>query len=373
MARVRPRSEEIRRFILEKVQDKSHSISKLAMDRFSISRQAANAHLRRLVHEGALTETGQTKGRVYSLAALVQWRRAYPILDGPPEDVVWRNDIRDVLNHLPQNVLDIWVYSFTEMFNNARDHSRGTEIIVDIARSAVTTEIMIADNGIGIFRKIQKEMNLLDERHAIFELSKGKLTTDPQNHTGQGIFFTSRLVDYFRILSGGVFFAHDFGDEQDWLLEQKNPHNGTAVFMKLGYHTARTPMKIFNQYTGGDEDLGFNKTVVPVMLAQYGNDQLVSRSQAKRVLARVELFKTVMLDFKNVPAIGQGFADEIFRIFVRDHPHIQLFSTHANSEVKRMIMRAQSDAATASATPIPGPNVSPSVGVDENAEDETTD
>ena len=56
----------------------------------------------------------------------------------------------------------------------------------------------------GIFKKIQKALDLLDERHAILELAKGKLTTDPKHHTGEGIFFTSRMFDEFTILSGGV-------------------------------------------------------------------------------------------------------------------------------------------------------------------------
>ena len=76
------------------------------------------------------------------------------------------------------------------------------------------------------------------------------------------------------------------------------------------------------------------------MLAQYGNDQLISRSQAKRLLARVELFKIVVLDFKEVPNIGQAFADEIFRVFAQRHPEIQFIPMHASSEVKRMIARA---------------------------------
>ena len=40
-------------------------------------------------------------------------------------------------------------------------------------------------------------MHLLDERHAILELSKDQLTTDPARHTGDGIFFTSRMFDSF--------------------------------------------------------------------------------------------------------------------------------------------------------------------------------
>ena len=88
--------------------------------------------------------------------------------------------------------------------------------------------------------------------------------------------------------------------------------------------------------------LGFNKTVVPVKLAQYGNDKLISRSQAKRVLARVELFKVVIFNFEGVEFIGHAFADEMFRVFAHKHPEIQLLTMKTNSEVKKMIDRAKS-------------------------------
>lgn len=344
MSRVRARGEEIRRFILENVSHNSNNICKLAVDKFGTSRQAINSHLRRLVQEGALSEKGNTKARLYTLAPLIEWHQVYPISSGPPEDVVWRNDVEAVIGKLPDNVRDIWSYGFTEMFNNARDHSGGSRITVWITKTAVTTEMLIQDDGIGIFRKIQEALRLLDERHAIFELSKGKLTTDPKHHTGEGIFFTSRVFDKFDILSGGVFFTHDFGDSEDWLFERQTPGSGTTVFLRLGNHTSRTTRTIFDQFTGDEgEDFGFNKTVVPVELAQYGNDKLISRSQAKRVLARVELFKKVILDFKNVPTIGQAFADEMFRVFAQEHPAVQLVPIHANSEVKRMIIRALSN------------------------------
>ena len=111
--------------------------------------------------------------------------------------------------------------------------------------------------------------------------------------------------------------------------------------MKLDNHTARTERQIFDKYLSGD-DYGFNKTVVPVRLAQYGEDKLISRSQAKRVLARVELFRTVIFNFEGVETIGQAFADEIFRVFANQHPNIEIFESHANSAVKRMIIRARS-------------------------------
>jgi hypothetical protein len=110
--------------------------------------------------------------------------------------------------------------------------------------------------------------------------------------------------------------------------------------MKLNNHTARTTKKVFDQFTSG-EDYGFTKTVVPVKLAQYGDENLVSRSQAKRLLARVERFETVILDFSGVESVGQAFADEIFRVFAAQHPKVTLLELNTNSAVKRMISRAR--------------------------------
>lgn len=274
------------------------------------------------------------------LCPLVEWRGHYKIAPELAEDVVWRNDIAAALGQLPDNVMNIWHYGFTEMFNNAIDHSGSPDIHVRIRKTAASTEMVVWDSGVGIFKKIQSELNLLDERHAILELSKGKLTTDPSNHSGEGIFFSSRMFDNFDILSGGVYFSHKFAKEEDWILEQEQFRDGTWVWMELHNHTARTAKKIFDKYSSG-EDYGFNKTVVPVKLAQYGNDRLISRSQAKRLLARVELFKTVILNFEGVETIGQAFADEIFRVFSKAHPEIDLLPLKANAQVRQMIERAK--------------------------------
>lgn len=341
MTGIRARGEDVRRFILEHV-DKHHAdISKVVALHFGITRQAVNKHLQRLVAEGAIVEEGRTRSRTYRLATLSEWSKVYPIAPGLAEDTVWRSDIAKVLGEMPDNVIGIWQYGFTEMFNNAIDHSAGKEIYVHIKKTAADTEVVVMDDGVGIFRKIQAALNLLDERHAILELAKGKLTTDPRNHSGEGIFFSSRVFDGFDILSGGVYFRHKFGDPSDWVMERQKANSGTAVWMELNNHTSRTARKIFDQYST-DDNYGFTKTVVPVDLARYGNENLISRSQAKRLLARVELFKTVLLDFAGVPSIGQAFADEIFRVFQGKHPGIEIRAVHASSEVKRMIERAKS-------------------------------
>ena len=337
--RIRTRGEDIRRFILEHVEKHPNDVAKLTSQHFKITRQAVNKHLRRLIFDKSLTETGETRKRAYKLAALVEWRKRYAITPDLEEYILWDKDVSPVLQPLPENVIDIWHYGFTEILNNAKDHSGGTTIYVKIAKTAITTEMMIADNGIGIFKKIQEAFDLPDQRYAILELAKGKLTTDPTRHTGEGIFFSSRMFDRFSIGADKTYYGHKFGDDEDWVMDWGTA--GTTVFMELSNHTSRTSQKIFDQYAGPDEDYGFNKTIVPVNLAQYGNDKLISRSQAKRVIARLELFKTILFDFSGVPTIGQAFADEIFRVFANEHPSISLLPIHANSEVSRMIARVK--------------------------------
>lgn len=339
--RIRQRGEEIRAFVLENIEKLPHDIAGVTATRFKVTRQAVNKHLQKLATEKSLVPVGKTRGRVYRLAAQSEAQLLYPITPDLAEDWVWQRDVAPKLGPLPENVMDIWHFCFTEMFNNAVDHSGGETIFVNVAKTAANTQVSLRDNGIGIFKKIQSALGLLDERHAILELAKGKLTTDPAKHTGQGIFFTSRLVESFDILAGGVYFGHTFGAQEDWILERPEYMAGTTIFMKLNNHTARTCKKIFDEYSSGD-DYGFTKTVVPVKLAQYGQDKLISRSQAKRMLARVDLFKTVLFDFSGVETIGQAFADEIFRVFANAHPHVEVIPVHANGEVQQMIHSVRS-------------------------------
>ena len=340
MAGTRARGEQVRQFILDRVEQSPNGVAQAVGEKFGISRQAANIHLRQLCDEGILERSGRTRATRYRLAALSRWRRRYELRTEQAEDVVWARDVRGVLGEFPENAMTIWHYGFTEMFNNAIDHSEAGTVVVSVARTAVNTEMMISDDGCGIFRKIQSALGLLDERHSVLELSKGKLTTDPQYHTGEGIFFTSRMFDSFEILSGDIYFAHEFGSAEDWILERNEGSAGTTVLMKLHNRTTRTAREIFDEYASGD-DFGFTKTVVPVRMARYGEDQLISRSQAKRLLARVELFETVLFDFREVETVGPAFADEIFRVFAMRHPEIELVAVNTNPAIDRMIERAK--------------------------------
>ncbi|WP_204138747.1 STAS-like domain-containing protein [Halomicronema sp. CCY15110] len=341
MSKVRKRGEQIRQFILTNVEKHPRDIAALAAQEFDITRQAVNKHIKRLVEQKALSFKGSTNSRSYYLHPLIEWRKRYSLDASLEEDIVWDSDIKPLLSDLPDNVKDIWIYGFTEMLNNAIDHSSGTEVFLQVKRTSLFTEIMIDDDGEGIFRKIQRSLELHDERHAVLELAKGKLTTDPDRHSGEGIFFTSRMFDRFAITSGNVYFSHQFNKPEDWIFENDSSQDGTTVFMELDNNTSRTSKQVFDSFSSGD-DYAFNKTVVPVRLAQYGDKRLVSRSQAKRLLANVDKFKIVIFDFSEVEAIGQAFADEVFRVFKKQHPEIKIIDLNANEEVKKMLNRAAS-------------------------------
>ena len=265
--------------------------------------------------------------------------RNYP-REGLQEELVRLEVIWTVVARVPENVRSIWHYAATEMINNAIDHSGSLDVQVSVNKNALFTEAVVADEGEGIFLKIQHALNLHDPREAILELAKGKLTTAPDRHSGEGIFFTSRALDFFEIESHHLRFSH-VPSADDSIAEQSNDTPGTLVRMRLANESARDLKELFEAFQD-PEEYTFDKTVVPLRLAQYQDEKLVSRSQAKRVAHRFERFKRVELDFTGITDIGQGFADELFRVFVAAHPDIRLTPINTAPAVDQMIRRVVS-------------------------------
>lgn len=337
----RKRSRLIRRFLLNSVKAGNQHLIHDAVETFGVTRQTVHSHLSALVKMDCLVAEGNTRGRTYQIGPQRSQSEAFP-LEGLQESDVYYRDFGFVFKSLPHEVEEICHYGFTEMLNNAIDHSDGTTARIDVDRTKDNVVIRISDDGEGIFNRIARILNLGDPRESLLELSKGKLTTDPDNHTGQGIFFTSRAFDAFYIFSGDLNFMHNDDGSKDYLLHNEQKHGGTYVFMSIAINSDKNLSTVFNDYTGSeDEDFAFNTTVVPVKLALYEGEKLVSRSQAKHILNRVEKFKTVMLDFQGVDFIGQAFADEVFRVFARKNPQISIIPVNLTDEVERMIKVAQ--------------------------------
>ena len=336
-----PKSEVIRKFIIDQVENHPADITKLTGEHFNITRQAVRRHLTTLIEDGILAADGETRNRRYSLN---QTRLSWDLLlhQNKDEDKVWRDHLESHIENYPTNIQKICHYGFTEMFNNAIDHSGGTKAIVILVYSAKKIGIQIEDDGIGIFEKLKTAFGHEDYRQSALELSMGKLTTDSSRHTGQGIFFSSRSFDYFDMCANGHAFCHN-DNLGNWILEDAEPSQGTTVSMLIDTDSRRTLREIFDRYTNlDDDDYPFSKTHAPLSLARYGDEMLVSRSQAKRVLARFGQFEEVILDFSGIDEIGQAFADEIFRVFGRNNPQIKLVHIYANEQVQSMIRRAES-------------------------------
>ena len=331
------KSEIISKFILGNVAEHPKDIAAVLAEKFNFSRQRAHNYLVKELKKGSLLKTGRTRWTRYFLANGNHIEFMEKIKPGLAEDKVWSQYVKPIILSCPENIYRICAYGFTEIFNNAIDHSRGTTIFSDIEIKNKTLIIRIIDNGIGIFNKIQKALKLDSVKEAILHLSKGKFTTDPSNHTGEGIFFTSRMFDRFSILSSDIFYT--FRNEDWFLSPEKNEEfgQGTLIKMEISLKSKKTLKKIFDQYT--DQEIGFAKTIVAVALSTDPNDPHVSRSQAKRLLIGLEKFKTIVLDFKSVSSVGQAFVDEIFRVFQNEHPDIKIHYVNTDEEVETMIKR----------------------------------
>ena len=263
----------------------------------------ANRYLDRLVADGVLKASGETKARTYTLHDFVDEVISFDVTPTTEEHLVWREKIAPLLTNVPPNVLSILEYSVSEMINNVIDHSESDKCIVSVQQNAAYIDIFIQDFGVGIFNKIASALNLTDKREAILELSKGKLTTDPTKHTGEGIFFTSRAMNEFGILSGDLSYLHNKEDgDDDWLIENVKDNKGTWVRLRLNLREKQTLAEIFAKYASDDEGVQiFSRTHVPIRLARYPNEQLVSRSQARRVLSRFTRILRGAIGFQGRP------------------------------------------------------------------------
>jgi DNA-binding transcriptional ArsR family regulator len=310
-----------------------------------VSRQALSVHMRSLVTAGKVVRAGTARSARYMLrgrappAAVVA--RALRIR-GLAEDRVW-DEAAASLNlrrALRPNVEAIVHYAFTEMLNNAIDHSEADRCAVRIRLDPGTFVFEVRDPGIGVFHSIASKLRLEDEQRAMLELLKGRTTTMREAHTGEGIFFTSRVADRFVLRSHRIQLEWSRAKD-DVFVSSPRFLKGTSVSFSVQRSSRLKLEEVFGEFAPKEYDFRFQKTRVLVKLLQR---DYVSRSEAKRLLANLEKFSEIMLDFRDVKSVGQGFADEIFRIFAQRHPAISISTTNANPVIDAMIRHVASSA-----------------------------
>ncbi len=329
-------SKEIKEYILKNVAKNSSGIIKSAVETFSTTPTTIQRHMAALIKKDLIVKSGNTRNTKYYLREDYNRQKSYSIANNIAEDIIFK-DFKDIFIRFPKNIYDVCYFGTTEMLNNAIEHSKGSRIILETRYSEPILTIIVKDDGIGVFKTICDYLQIADMREGILHLSKGKITRDPINHTGQGIFFTSRMFDTFTISANEYVYTKD-NHIQDWTFVKRYGAKGTEILMTINVNSKVTCKQVFSAYEG--EDFAFDKTEILVHLSDFKDDTFISRSQAKRILLGLEKFSLITFDFKKIEFIGQGFVDEIFRIFNNNYPEIKIQYINASDAVRFMIERS---------------------------------
>jgi anti-sigma regulatory factor (Ser/Thr protein kinase) len=329
--------EQVLQYMLKLIAAKDGKLVAKTLDAFGgfVSKSTVYNYLSELCKKEIIKKNGSS----YELVSNMH-RFTYKNDGSLGEDRIFEKYIESILSDLPRNVFSAWRYAFTEMMNNAIEHSSADEIDVTVCRSVLKTSIVIADNGKGIFNNIQEYVK--NERNEDLTLKEcaallfaGKFTTAQSMHSGEGIFFTSHLMDTFRIISDGVVFTRNNFDDTNFETSAKD---STTVIMELDNNSNKTTREVFNRFSDIDE--GFIKTQIPIAHIFSGTGP-VSRSEARRLGELIVKFKEVDLDFLNVEEVGQAFVHELFIVWQRNNPEIKLNVLNTCDDVDFMIKRVK--------------------------------
>lgn len=323
-----------RAHILEMLREVGELTPRDAVERLGVSRQTVHADLQALVAAALLERRGAGRSTRYVAP------RNEPLIfptRGLREDRVWDEMKADPpFTGLPDATGSIAHYSVTEMVNNAVDHSGAPEVRIGARSEGGTLILEVQDDGIGAFERIRLTQGLQDHLDALQQLAKGKLTTQPDRHSGEGIFFTSKSVDYFLLESNGLRWIVD-NRRDDQGAGTARQRKGTRVHWEIQEDTSTKLEDVFARYTD-PESLMFSKTRTTVKLFDHGAN-LVSRSEAKRLVHGLERFAEVTVDFGGVAEVGQAFVDEVFRVWQRQHPDTKIEAVNMNRAVEFMVKR----------------------------------
>lgn len=317
-------------YLLEKIEQDADGISQVVSETFEVNQNTIHTYINELVKNEVIRRVKRGKYELVRNVYSYHLKREKGDLD--TDTYAYDFCLEKHICHMPENVQNIWSYSFSEMINNVMDHSMAENVQVNIEQDYLNTRVMIADDGIGIFEKIKDHFGLPTVDEAICELFKGKLTTDSENHSGEGIFFSSKMMDDFFIVSSGRIFTNNKYDNSRIIDLATSNLAGTCVIMSLSNFSHKKPQEIFDMYANNDG--GFTKTRIP--MKNIFDTSPVSRSQAKRVCNRLDKFEEVVIDFEGLNWMGQGFAHQLFVVFAKEHPNIKLIPINMNEDITKM-------------------------------------
>ena len=326
---------------------KKRLTTKDIIDACRVSRQYAVILVNDLVTNGKLIKVGSTNKAYYLLPEFASEAGAFPERIGKrlkntnlQEHEIYE-DIQNQyppVKQFPENVRSILNYAFSEMLNNAIEHSKSKYIEIEVSVRNRKLNFVVNDFGIGVFRNVMRQKKLNTEVEAMQDLLKGKTTTMPKSHSGQGIFFTSKAADVFTLESYGYNLIINNKTHEVSYKILPALKKGTRVGFSIDVNSPRHLSAIFRKFSVGTE-FAFNKTEIKVTLYGSGDGVHISRSQARRILEGLDKFESIILDFDKVSTIGQAFADEVFRVFKEKHPNIEIQPINMDEAVRFMVER----------------------------------
>ena len=331
----RPLLSQVTPWITEATLRHPDSLRHALSDRLGVGSSVARALLRDLVAAQWLTAVVAPRRVRFTPGLLRQVVRRYPIA-GLHEDRPWSQDFLPCLA-LPDTVARMAQHAFTELLNNAIEHSGGSSVTVSMRQTPLQLQLLVSDDGRGIFDAIGETYQIDHPAEAMLELAKGKLSTCPDRHSGRGLFFTARLADVIDLHANDVAFQQRDWQRQQWQRRRPACRRGSSVYVAICMDTTRTLDDVLRRYSLDGEGYGFDRTVVPLRLISSPQVALASRAQARRVASRLQCFRRVELDFDGLADIGHGFADELLRVFQHQHPEVDLVPVNMAPAVARLV------------------------------------
>ncbi|MBL8341929.1 MAG: DUF4325 domain-containing protein [Rubrivivax sp.] len=332
-----------------------HDLGDYLTRRLQVTRRRANSLLKALEAAQWLVREGTPRRPAFRPGPLRQVVQRYA-LDGLDEQAPWRRDFAPCFE-LPAPVRRMAQHGFTELVNNAIEHSGGTAVTVSMRQTPLQLQLLVSDDGCGLFTRIASCFAIDEPDLAMLELSKGKLTTAPDAHSGHGLFFSAQLADVIDVHANGVGYQRRAWEPGRWHAAPRRAgaatRTGTSVYLAIQLETTRTLDGVLQAHSASGTGYDFARTRVPLALlcGREADAALLSRAEARRAAHRLAGFAQADIDFAGVAHLGHGFADELFRVLPRLHPQLALNPVGMAPQVAAMIDAVRAPTAAAPVAP----------------------
>jgi hypothetical protein len=247
--------------------------------------------------------------------ALRQVVQRYP-LAGLQEDLPWSRDFAPNFA-LPPDVCRMAQHAFTELLNNAIDHSGGTQVTVSMRQTPLHLQLLVSDDGCGLFERIARPSPSPTPRWPCWSSARASSPASPSATPAAACSSPRAWPTCSTCTPTPPPSSTAAGTAQLVQEPSRSARQGTSVYLAIALDTARTLDSVLRAHSLDGDGYAFDRTVVPLqLLAAPGWRSIrARRPSAWRAAAALSPRRD-----STSPAsadIGHGFADELFRVAAR--------------------------------------------------------